>query len=64
MRNAPASPRSSRRRKLSSVRRAARANCRVACLVTTPFLFQSEVTLFFDEAYFSGFLPVSETGAH
>ncbi|MDP3494000.1 MAG: DUF3916 domain-containing protein, partial [Hyphomonadaceae bacterium] len=34
-------------------------NCRVACLVTTPFLFQSEVTLFFDEDYFRSFLPVS-----
>ena len=34
--------------------------CRVACLVTTPFLFQSEVTLFFDEDYFRTFLPVSE----
>lgn len=33
--------------------------CRVACLVTTPFLFQSEVTLFFDEDYFRSFLPVS-----
>ncbi len=31
--------------------------CRVACLVTTPFLFQSEVTLFFDDAYFRTFLP-------
>ncbi len=34
-------------------------DCRVACLVTTPFLFQSEVTLFFDEAYFRSFLPVT-----
>lgn len=32
-------------------------NCRVACLVTTPFLFESEVTLFFDEQYFRSFLP-------
>jgi len=32
-------------------------DCRVACLVTTPFLFQSEVTLFFDENYFLTFLP-------
>lgn len=32
-------------------------NCRVACLVTTPWLFQSEVTLFFDDAYFRTFLP-------
>lgn len=35
-------------------------DCRVACLVTTPFLFQSEVTLFFDEDYFRSFLPVNE----
>lgn len=35
-------------------------NCRVACLVTTPFLFQSEVTLFFDDAYFATFLPPKE----
>ena len=34
--------------------------CRVACLVTTPFLFESEVTLFFDDDYFRTFLPVSE----
>jgi len=34
--------------------------CRVACLVTTPFLFESEVTMFFDEDYFRTFLPVSE----
>lgn len=34
-------------------------NCRVACLVTTPFLFESEVTLFFDDEYFRTFLPVS-----
>lgn len=32
-------------------------DCRVACLVTTPFLFQSEVTLFFSEEYFRSFLP-------
>lgn len=31
--------------------------CRVACLVTTPFMFQSEATLFFDEDYFRTFLP-------
>lgn len=31
--------------------------CRVACLVTTPFLFQSEVTLFVEEDYFRSFLP-------
>ena len=30
---------------------------RVACLVTTPFLFQSEVTLFFDDDCFRTFLP-------
>jgi len=35
-------------------------NCRVACLVTTPWLFQSEVTLFFDDAYFRTFLPLQE----
>lgn len=35
-------------------------NCRVACLVTTPWLFQSEVTLFFDDAYFRTFLPPQE----
>jgi hypothetical protein len=35
--------------------------CRVACLVTTPFLFESEVTLFFDEDYFPSFLPVAKT---
>ncbi len=34
--------------------------CRVACLVTTPWLFQSEVTLFFDDAYFRTFLPPQE----
>ena len=32
-------------------------NCRVACLVTTPFLFESEVTLFLDKDYFRSFLP-------
>jgi len=37
------------------------ANCRVACLVTTPFLFQSEVTLFPDEDYFLTFAPVTTT---
>lgn len=31
--------------------------CRVACLVETPGLFGSEVTLFFDEDYFRTFLP-------
>lgn len=35
-------------------------NCRVACLVSTPSLFNSEVTLFFDEMYFSTFLPQEE----
>jgi len=32
-------------------------NCRVACLVSPPSLFQSEVTLFFDDDYFRTFLP-------
>jgi Protein of unknown function (DUF3916) len=36
------------------------ANCRVACLVSTPSLFQSEVTLFFDDTYFQTFLPREE----
>lgn len=36
------------------------ANCRVACLVSTPPLFQSEVTLFFDDDYFRTFLPREE----
>lgn len=35
-------------------------DCRVACLVSTPSLFQSEVTLFFDEDYFRTFLPREE----
>src|SRR5262245_61983991 len=33
-------------------------NSRIACLITIPFLFESEVTLFFDEGYFRSFLPV------
>ncbi len=33
------------------------AGCRVAVLATTPFLFQSEVTLFPDEGYYGSFLP-------
>jgi hypothetical protein len=33
------------------------SGCRVACLVTTPLLFESEVTLFEDEDYFRSFLP-------
>jgi len=33
------------------------SQCRIACMVTTPFLFQSEVTLFFDDDYFRTFLP-------
>ncbi len=37
--------------------------CRVACLVTTPFLFESEVTLFFDEPYFRTFLPEASANA-
>ncbi|MFI6171670.1 DUF3916 domain-containing protein [Nocardia sp. NPDC051052] len=36
-------------------------NSRVACLVSTPDLFSSEVTIFLSEDYFDGFLPVSET---
>lgn len=32
-------------------------DCRVACLISSPSLFMSEVTVFFDEAYFSTFLP-------
>jgi len=32
-------------------------NCRVAVLAATPFMFSSEVTVFFDEDYFSTFLP-------
>lgn len=32
-------------------------DCRVACLVTTPSLFQSEVTVFLDADYFRTFLP-------
>ncbi len=36
------------------------ASCRVACLITTPFLFESEVTLFPDEDYFESFLPPGE----
>ncbi len=39
-------------------------NCRVACLVSTPSLFQSEVTLFFDEDYFHTFLPPEEASRH
>jgi hypothetical protein len=34
-------------------------DCRVACLATTPFLFQSEVTMFLSEDYFRRFLPAS-----
>lgn len=40
------------------------AGCRVACLVSTPSLFQSEVTLFFDEDYFGTFLPPEEGSRH
>jgi len=36
-------------------------NSRIACLITTPFLFESEVTLFADEDYFRSFLPVAGT---
>lgn len=35
--------------------------CRVACLITTPLLFESEVTLFEDEGYFRSFLPAPGT---
>ncbi|WP_063046890.1 DUF3916 domain-containing protein [Nocardia pseudovaccinii] len=35
-------------------------NSRVACLVTTPFLFSSEVTIFLSEDYFHSFLPVPD----
>lgn len=31
--------------------------CRVACLVQTPAMFGSEVTLFYDDDYYSSFLP-------
>lgn len=34
---------------------------RVACLVTTPGLINSEVTLFADESYFQSFLPVAKS---
>lgn len=37
------------------------ADCRVAVLATTPFLFESEVTLFSDEDYFRSFLPPPDT---
>lgn len=36
------------------------ANCRIACLVTTPHLFESEVTIFVDDDYFCSFLPVAK----
>jgi hypothetical protein len=36
-------------------------NSRIACLITTPFLFESEVTLFVDEGYFRSFLPAPGT---
>lgn len=39
-------------------------DCRVACLISTPSLFNSEVTLFFDEVYFSTFLPQEEGKRH
>ncbi|MFX0580621.1 DUF3916 domain-containing protein [Nocardia nepalensis] len=47
-----------------AVERSARRpeNSRVACLVTTPFLFNSEVTIFLSEDYFHGFLPVADVG--
>ncbi|MEV6560991.1 DUF3916 domain-containing protein [Nocardia sp. NPDC051756] len=34
---------------------------RIACLVNTPDLFNSEVTIFLSEDYFNGFRPVAET---
>jgi len=37
------------------------AGCRVAVLVTTPQLFDSEVTLFLNEDYFAGFRPMIRT---
>jgi hypothetical protein len=42
-----------------AVERSARrpSGCRVACLVVTPWMFSSEVTLFADEDYFRTFLP-------
>src|SRR5262245_7467793 len=46
-----------------AIERSARrpADCRIACLVTTPHLFESEVTIFTDEDYFRSFLPVPKT---
>jgi hypothetical protein len=38
------------------------AGCRVAVLATTPFMFQSEVTLFPDEDYFGSFTPPKKPG--
>jgi len=38
--------------------------CRVACLVSTPSLFNSEVTLFFDDGYFRTFLPEEDPKRH
>ncbi|MGY4102297.1 DUF3916 domain-containing protein [Nocardia sp. R16R-3T] len=45
-----------------AVERSARRpeNSRVACLVTTPFLFSSEVRLFLSEDYFHSFLPAAD----
>lgn len=40
------------------------ADCRVACLVSSPSLFQSEVTLFWDEDYFRTFLPPEDASRH
>ncbi|MFD6160224.1 DUF3916 domain-containing protein [Nocardia sp. NPDC060256] len=34
---------------------------RVACLISTPDLFSSEVTIFLSEDYFNGFRPVRDT---
>lgn len=33
------------------------SGARIACLITTPSLFDSEVTIFIDEGYFTSFLP-------
>jgi hypothetical protein len=38
--------------------------CRVACLVETPGMFGSEVTLFYDDDYFRTFLPPAGASRH
>ena len=40
-----------------------RRKFRVACLINPDGLFESEVTIFFDDGYFRTFLPPSEYGA-